>query len=419
MSTSTIKTLQATFAPPTAHKQSKLEKLLDTYRNALHAAFDAGASTMSAVSDIVTPFDLPYQAKAALCNYVPKLQNTYDAKELKDDHPIRFTNQAARFDHSDTRAYEFTWCVPRPGRGTNFWIPLRINPDQEALWRDIVAENVHTGQIHVQKTRQNWVLHVTVEFPIEVSTMDDDSTHIGLDIGETALITGCALEDGSPTDPFVCDGRQARHLRKEMYTILKRLQERDASKWRLTERFDYYQNRLTDIVEKASRRAVEYATQYETPVLVMEDLAYIRERLDYGRYMNRRLHSWAFAKLQQRIEDKATESDIPIEYVNPAYTSQTCHACHRIGRRDSQAEFRCPYEDCHVSLFQADINAAANIARRANPWGESVPLDKAGRDDSPRDGSGCDTAMTPREQSSPQQMTLTVYEESEPSPDDG
>ena len=68
MSTTVTKTLQATFAPPTAHKQSKLNDLLETYRDGLQEAFDAGASTMSSVSDIVTPYDLPYQAKAALCN---------------------------------------------------------------------------------------------------------------------------------------------------------------------------------------------------------------------------------------------------------------------------------------------------------------------------------------------------------------
>jgi putative transposase len=198
-----------------------------------------------------------------------------------------------------------------------------------------------------------------------------------------------------------------------MHTTLKRLQERDASEWRTDERFDHYQNALTDIVEKASREAVEYAKQFDNPVLVMENLTYIRERLDYGKYMNRRLHSWAFARLQGRIEDKGTEAGIPVEYVNPAYTSQTCH---RIGRRDSQVEFRCPHDDCHVSTFQADINASANIARRVDPWGESVPLDKAERDDSPRDGSGSDTATTHRETSeTPSQMTLTAFQESEPS----
>ncbi|ERG97967.1 MAG: hypothetical protein J07HQX50_01999, partial [Haloquadratum sp. J07HQX50] len=56
MSTTVTKTLQATFAPPTAHKQSKLKHLLETYRDGLQEAFDAGASTMSAVSEIVTPY---------------------------------------------------------------------------------------------------------------------------------------------------------------------------------------------------------------------------------------------------------------------------------------------------------------------------------------------------------------------------
>jgi IS605 OrfB family transposase len=415
VSTVITKTLQATLAPPTAHKESKLNDLLDVFRDALREAFDSGARTMSAVSDIVTPYDLPYQAKAALCNHVPKLHKTNGANELDKDQPIRLTNQAATFDRSEDRDYEYTWCVPRSGWGTNFWIPLRINPDQESFWHDLVSEDVKPGQIRLQRYRTSWELHVTVQYAVEDPATDGDPTHIGLDIGETALITGCALKDGSPTDPFVCDGSRAKHLRKEMHTTLKRLQERAASEWRIEDRFSHYQNALTDIVEKTSRQTVEYATQFENPVLVMEDLAYIRERLDYGAYMNRRLHSWAFARLQSRIEDKATEAGIPVEYVNPAYTSKTCHSCHRIGRRASQAEFRCPYEDCHLSTFQADINAAANIARRIDPWGESVPLDKAERDDSPRDGSGRDTATTPREQSSSQQMTLTAFRESEPS----
>jgi len=105
------------------------------------------------------------------------------------------------------------------------------------------------------------------------------------------------------------------------------------------ERFDHYQNALTDIVEKASRQAVEYARQFENPVIVLEDLSYIREHLDYGKWMNRRLHNWAFARLTGRIEDKALDAGIPVRFVNPAYTSQTCHACGHLGSRSSQAAF--------------------------------------------------------------------------------
>lgn len=370
--TTATKTLEATLAPPTAHKEEKLRDTLGTYREALAEAFDARAGTMSTVSEIVTPYDLPYQAKAALCSYVPKLRKTYNARELDDEHPLRLTNQAATFDHSGEREHEFTWWVPRPGRGTNFWIPLRINPEQEDLWHDVLNGDAKAGEIRLQRHRKTWILHVSVKYSVEEPDADRDTTPIGLDIGETALITACGLKRGTPTRPVLWSGKRAKRLRKEMSTTLQRLQERDAE-WRIDERFAYYQNALTNIIEKASREAVDYAATFESPRIVMEDLTYIRERLDYGKYMNRRLHAWAFARLQGRVEDKAKDAGIPVEYVNPAYTSKTCHECGHIGKRASQAEFRCTNDDCHVSTFQADISAAISIAQRVDPWGESVP----------------------------------------------
>jgi len=237
---------------------------------------------------------------------------------------------------------------------------------------------------------------------------DDDVTPVGFDIGEAHLLAGCACEQGTPTDPLLITGGRARHLRKEMFTTLRRLQERDAAQWRIDERFDHYQNALTDIIEKASRRAIEYACRVEKPVIVLEDLSDIRDDLDYGEWMNRRLHAWAFARLQDRIEDKAQEAGIPVEYVEPSHTSQTCHECGHVGHRNGD-QFRCQNDECWVSEYHADINAAVTIADRHDPWGESLPLKSAG-DDIPRDGSACDSATTHREQSPAQQMTLSAYQ---------
>jgi IS605 OrfB family transposase len=376
---------------------------------------------MRATNDVVTPYNLPYQAKDALKSYVPKLHKTYNANELDDEHPLRLVNRAGKFDRDSSREYEICWNVPQPGRGTNFWIPLRLNPDQEGLWDDLLGDESSTkvGELRLQKHRKTWTLHVTVEYKVEDTTeIPENPTRVGFDIGESMLVTGCALQHDTPTNPLLINGKEAKRLRKEMHTTLKRLQERAASEWRVEERFSYYQNRLTDIIEKASRESVEYARQFENPVIVMEDLAYIRESLDYGTYMNRRLHSWAFARLQGRIEDKAKDAGIPVRYVHPQYTSKTCHSCKHIGYRPRQAEFTCKNPECHVSTFQADINASANIARRVDPWGESLPWKQAG-DDSPRDGSRCDTATTQCEQSeTPSQMTLTTFQESEPTASD-
>ena len=224
MSDTVTKTLQATLATPTTGKEQRLQRLLDTYREALHDAFDNRAETMSAVNDIVTPYDLPYQAKDALKSYVPKLRDTYNAEELDDEHPLRLVNRAATFDYSDGREHGFVWQVPQPGRGTNFWIPLQINPEQESRWFELLDGDATAGELRLQQHRTSWELHVTVEYPVEKPTEVIDPTYIGFDVGESALITGCALKRDAPRKPMLVNGSRARHLRKEMFTTLQRLQ---------------------------------------------------------------------------------------------------------------------------------------------------------------------------------------------------
>ena len=91
------KTVEATLVPPTAHEERKLQEIHGLYHRGPHEAFAAGADTQSAVNDIVTSYDLPYQVKDAVKNYVPSLD---DAQELSDDHPTRMVNRTARFDDS-------------------------------------------------------------------------------------------------------------------------------------------------------------------------------------------------------------------------------------------------------------------------------------------------------------------------------
>ena len=404
MSETVTKTLQATLATPTTAKEQRLQRLLDTYREALHDAFDNRADTMSAVNDAVTPYDLPYQAKDALKSYVPKLRSTYNAEELDDEHPLRLVNRAAKFDYSDKREHGFVWQAPQPGRGTNFWIPLRINPEQESLWFDLLSEDAEAGELRLQRHRTSWELHVTVEYPVEEPTDPDNPTYVGFDVGESALLTGCALKRDVPRKLMLVNGSRARHLRKEMFTTLRRLQERDTAEWRVDE-----------TIRPLSKRSDGYCRESVSAgrrvcPTVREPRYRSRRPVVHPRAVGlRQVHAWAFARLQGRIKDKATEAGIPVEHVNAAYTSQTCHACGRLGRRSQQAEFVCPHDDCHVSEFQADINAAANIAGRANPWGESVRWEP-GRDDSPQDGSACDSATVHRE-TGPRtgQMTLSAY----------
>ena len=63
--------------------------------------------------------------------------------------------------------------------------------------------------------------------------------------------------------------------------------------------------------------------------------------------------------------------------VDPAYTSQTCHACGHVDKRNrrSQAAFHCGRCDL---VGHADHNAALNIAARGvQRWGEVMRPDAA------------------------------------------
>ena len=74
--------------------------------------------------------------------------------------------------------------------------------------------------------------------------------------------------------------------------------------------------------------------------------------------LNRSIHAAGWGHLVRRLEEKAPGR---IEKINPAYSSQICHACgHRAAdNRESQAVFRC--RACgHTD--HADVNAAKNIA---------------------------------------------------------
>jgi len=92
----------------------------------------------------------------------------------------------------------------------------------------------------------------------------------------------------------------------------------------------------------------------------LELLEGIRKSTRQERSFRYALHSWSFYQLEKMIEYKAKLLGVPVAYVDPAYTSQTCSRCGQIGNRNGKS-FRCP--SCgHVE--NADVNASFNTAVR-------------------------------------------------------
>lgn len=114
-----------------------------------------------------------------------------------------------------------------------------------------------------------------------------------------------------------------------------------------------------------SKHLVSKAVQ-ERKALSIETLTGIREgaKENGSRHLRWLLGNWAFAQLGSFLRYKAEAAGIPVIAVDPAYTSQTCHACGHCERanRKSQAEFYCQH--CGL-MINADENAAKNIKARA------------------------------------------------------
>ncbi|PUA31599.1 MAG: transposase [Candidatus Terraquivivens tikiterensis] len=142
-------------------------------------------------------------------------------------------------------------------------------------------------------------------------------------------------------------------------------------------------HKAADECHKISKKIVSFASEHKMGV-VMEDLKGIRKRIDYGRRLNRRLHSWNFRKLQFYIEYKARLNGLPVIYVNPKGTSSLCPVCggklapngHRL------VSCECGYED------DRDVIACLNMLRmRGAPLPpkalhEPLTVEVRGRDES-------------------------------------
>ncbi len=93
---------------------------------------------------MVVEYDLSAYAKNAIKKYVPQLHNSYDADELHDDRPGRFTNEGLQLDHQPQNAIE--WYVKIPHHEDyHICILVHINPDQREWLEAVYAGGAEMG----------------------------------------------------------------------------------------------------------------------------------------------------------------------------------------------------------------------------------------------------------------------------------
>ena len=257
-------------------------------------------------------------------------------------------------DRLEHRVPAWKYLAPRetPGAAAVLTVPIVMGKYQ--------AERMGTakGQCDLVPRKGKWFLIVTVDVPDGSPIMVAD--FLGVDLGLAAIAT-----DSDPeSEPH--GGKAVEAVRRRHNLQRKRLQKKGTkgAKKKLKRvagkeaRFRKHENHCI------SRAIVETAKGTGRGIAV-EDLGGIRERLPaWSRDARNRLSGWSFGQLVAFLSYKTRLAGVPIESVDPAYTSQTCSACGHCCRdnRKCQAKFLCV--SCGIGM-NADKNAALNIRARA------------------------------------------------------
>lgn len=118
---------------------------------------------------------------------------------------------------------------------------------------------------------------------------------------------------------------------------------------------------------RISREIVNLAIRWKVETIHLENLKGFGKDSDgeVEAKHKRLLGRWSYFELQKDIEYKAQMAGINVEYVKPAYTSQTCHVCGERGDRMERDTFICLNTECscYGKPQDADMNAAVNIAK--------------------------------------------------------
>ena len=163
---------------------------------------------------------------------------------------------------------------------------------------------------------------------------------------------------------FYGNGRKNKYMRRYYKCLLKKLQKGkhiDAIK-----RINNKEQRIMrDIDHKLSHDIVKTAVAHDVKTIKLERLANIRSTTRTSRKNNHSLHNWSFYRLSQFIEYKAKLAGITVEYVNPAYTSQTCPVCGHVHHaNDRNYVCKCGF------YIHRDVLGAMNICNSTEYVGD-------------------------------------------------
>jgi len=228
-------------------------------------------------------------------------------------------------------------------------IPMQLGEHQrEALkGKDPKAATV------VQKGK-DWYIHIVISYD---SIPFDGDGIMGVDLGINNI--------ASTSTGLKFEGKSRQSFKNKRQSVRSSLQSKftKGCKKVLKKISGYEKRRTRHENHVISKKLVEEAKRHNCGTIRMEQLKNIRTRTKtWSKHLNRMVAGWSFYELQQFVVYKASALSINVEFVNPAYTSQTCHQCLKLGSRKGE-RFKCTT----CGSMHADVNASHVIALGGAP----------------------------------------------------
>lgn len=211
--------------------------------------------------------------------------------------------------------------------------------------------------------RNDGSFYLQIQLESEPPAISDTDDVLGVDLGRTDI--ACTSEGGK------FSGKQITQIR-DRYSRVRASLQRKASKGTRSSR-----RRCRQVLQRLSGRERRFQTwlnhtisyriiqqaKAKNQAIALEDLTGIRKRTNQmprSKTERRRSNSWAFYQLRQFFTYKGMKFGVDVRFINPRYTSKTCHCCKVIGNRQGK-KFECLNLSCGW-LGDADVNGANNIA---------------------------------------------------------
>ncbi|MDL0420314.1 RNA-guided endonuclease InsQ/TnpB family protein [Caldibacillus thermoamylovorans] len=217
------------------------------------------------------------------------------------------------------------------------------------------------GTLRITKKSNKWVAQISVTIPTVKKT---GVKVMGVDLG--LKIPAVAVTDDEKVR-FFGNGRENKYKKRKFRSVRKALGKKKKLN-AIRNSKNKEQRWMKDKDHKISRAIVNFAKENKVSVIRLERLANIRQTTRTSRKNEKNLHTWSFYRLSQFIEYKANLEGIEVEYVNPAYTSQTCPRCSEKNKaQDRKYKCKCGFEK------HRDIVGAMNIRYAPVVDGNSQP----------------------------------------------